>query len=56
MSKDKTPRPAAPAPVSGKGALGAPLGRRYCPETHQWLEDAPASAADPQPAPVGEKE
>jgi hypothetical protein len=47
-----------PAPESsGKGVSGAHLGRRYCPETHQWVEDAePVSVAVPQPAPDGAKE
>ncbi len=61
MSKEKTapvplPGKSASEPATGKGVLGAHLGRRYCPVTHQWLEGADAPAADSQLAPVGEKE
>lgn len=54
MSKEKlAPKP---EPVSGKGVVGAHLGRRYDAETHQWVEDAAAPSAVQQSAPVGEKE
>lgn len=54
MSK-KEPSPKPALALAGKGVTGAHLGRRYDPETHQWVEDAPAAEPASQPAPEGEK-
>lgn len=54
MGKEKfAPKP---EPVSGKGVVGAQMGRRYDAATHQWVEEAAAPSAVPQSAPNGEKE
>lgn len=54
MSKTKPLTP--PPDAAGKGGMTAPGGRRYDGEKHEWVDEAPAAPADPQPTPAGEKE